>query len=55
MKVVVIYLDDDGIECYREVLDEKEARKIYGNFIDKMVKAGKWYGMVGDKVIMLER
>jgi len=55
VKVVVIYLDDDGIECYREEFSEEEAVKIYGQFIEKMKKAGKWYGMIGDKIIMLKR
>ena len=55
MKVVIVYLDDEGIECYREVLSESKAKEMYGKVIDRMMKEGKWYDMLGDKVIMLER
>lgn len=55
MKVVVIYLDDDGIECYREEMDETKAKRLYGDIVEKMKRTGKWYGMVGDKIIMLKR
>ena len=51
MRVRVIYLDDDGYEAYRYDYSWNEAKAVFGNVIDEMVKAGVKVRQVGDKII----
>jgi len=54
MKVVVLYLDEDGYECYRETYTLEEAwKKGLGEVIEEMQRNGVRVAPMGGKVIEL--
>ena len=53
-KFVVVYLDEDGFECWRQEFSVDEAYKLgYGSIIDEMVAVGVRVRQVGEAICEL--
>ena len=51
MKVVVVYLDFDGYEAYREEYEWGNIPEELKEIVDEMVEAGVIVRQVGDKIV----
>lgn len=52
-EVVIVYLDNDGLECYRENYKLEELPDWLEVFARKLIKEGKNYGQYGDCIILI--
>lgn len=51
MKIVVMYLDDDGYIAYKKEYSEVPDR--YRDVVEKMINSGKNYVQVGDVIVQI--
>ena len=53
-KLVIVYLDEEGFECWRKEFSIEDAYKFgYGNVIDEMIAVGVRVRQVGDAIYEL--
>lgn len=54
VRFVIVYLDNDGLECWREEYSEEEAVMLgYGEIIEEMKKEGRNTKQVGEVIFVL--